>query len=110
MNYKDYVFNKLKQFNESDIIISEHALIRMYQRQINKNEVIKNLLNPKRLKYVIREEDCLSDGEKFDCYFEYSASLCHRYVIIIKENLIVITVVKINRRWQKLAEKKLKNK
>jgi len=77
----------------------------MIQRQIDKEEVIENIINPKRLMYAIRDE---SKQDKYDCFFSYTKTICHRYVLIIKKNIIVVTVVKINRRWQKIAEKKLK--
>jgi len=110
MNDKDYVINKLKQFHRQDIIISKHALVRIVQRQIDKEEIIENIINPKRLEYAIREKADRKDEEKFDCYFGYGKRLCHRYVIVIKNNVVVVTVVKINRVWQKIAEKKLKNR
>ena len=71
MNKKGYVINKLKQFHKQDIIISKHALVRITQRQIDKKEIIENIINPKRLEYAIREKADRKDEEKFDCYFGY---------------------------------------
>ncbi|MBW2966323.1 DUF4258 domain-containing protein [Candidatus Woesearchaeota archaeon] len=110
MNYKDVLKNKLKRYKKEDIIITYHAIIRIRQRQIDESEIIENLLNPKRLEYAIKGEAESEEEEKFDCYFGYSNTLCHRYVIVIKNNVVVVTVVKINRRWQKIVEKKLKNR
>ena len=107
-NFKEYLANKLKSYSEKDIIISSHAKIRMFQRQINKKEVIDNIINPKRLEYAIKEKAKETTEEKFDCYFSYSKTQCHRYVILIKINVVVVTVIKINRRWQKNVETKLK--
>ena len=110
-NYRDYVIKRLKKFTKKDIVITKHALIRIKQRQINEEEIIENIINPKRLKYAVKEEARLKGEDKFDCYFGYTKTLCHRYVIIIKDDkVVVVTVVKINRRWQRIAEKKLKNK
>lgn len=107
-NYKDYLLKKLKLYSREDIVISSHAEIRMIQRQINKDEVIDNIINPKRLDYAIKEKAEVESEEKFDCYFGYSKTQCHRYVLIVKHNVVVVTVIKINRRWQKIVETKLK--
>jgi len=109
MNYKEYVKKRLKDFGEDEIYITEHAQIRMNQRQLNIDEVMENIINPKRLDYAIREIITQS-YEKYDCYFGYSRTLCHRYVIRIKKNVVVITAIKINRRWQRLIEKKLRKR
>jgi hypothetical protein len=107
-NYKDYLLLKLSTFSKEDIIITTHAEIRMFQRQINKEEVINNILIPKRLKYALKENAEHEIEEKFDCYFEYSKTQCHRYVLVIKYNIIVVTIIKINRRWQRIVEQKLR--
>jgi len=109
MNYKDYVVKRLKSFKREDVIISYHAMIRLAQRQISDEEIIENVINPKRLEYAIKEKSAAPDEEKFDCYFGYSKSRCHRYVLVIKDKIIIITAVKIDRRWQKIAEKKLRS-
>jgi hypothetical protein len=69
MNYKDHVIDLLRRFSRKDIIITAHTLIRLEQRQIDKEEVIENIINPKRLKIAIKEQDTLPGEEKFDCYF-----------------------------------------
>jgi hypothetical protein len=107
-NYKIYLIKKLKLYSVRDIKITSHAEIRMIQRQINKEEVLNNIINPKRLEYAIKEDSQKLNEEKFDCYFGYSKTQCHRYVLVIKCNVIVVTIIKINRRWQRIVEKKLK--
>ncbi len=108
MNYKDYLISRLKTFTRDKIIITDHVLIRLIQRQIDIEEIYTNLLNPKRLEYAIKEKAESSTEEKFDCYFGYSKTQCHRYVIVLRTNVIVVTAVKLNRRWQRIAEQKLK--
>ncbi len=108
MNYKDYVKEKLKLFHKEDIILSDHALIRIMQRQINSEEIIENIINPIRLEYAVKENAESPNEEKFDCYFGYSKTQCHRYVLVIKDKVIVVTAIKINRRWQRIIETKLK--
>jgi hypothetical protein len=109
MNYKDTVIEKLKLFSKEDIIISHHTRIRLCQRQISEQEIVENIINPRRLEYAVKEEAKNPGEEKFDCYFGYSKTLCHRYVLVIKDKVIVITIVRINRKWQIIAEKKMKN-
>ena len=108
MNYKDQVAEKLKLFKKEDISFTTHALVRMRQRQISEEEVVENLINPVRLQYAVKEEAQAAEEEKYACYFGYSPNLCHKYVIIITSSLLIVTVVKINRRWQIIAEKKIK--
>ena len=79
----------------------------MIQRQIDESEVVENIINPKRLEYAIKEV-ALGSEEKFDCYFGYSKTQCHRYVIVLKKDVVVVTVIKLNRRWQRIVESKLK--
>lgn len=107
----DYVFERLSSFNECDIVFSTHAQIRMKQRQIDASEVIKNIMNPTQLVYATKPRTKNDDDEnKFDCYFNHSKNQCHKYVLLIKDSVLVVTVIKINRRWQRIVEKKLKNK
>ncbi len=101
MTLIDTLKERLKIYSRDQIIISNHAFIRMVQRQITEEEIIENILNPRRLEYVVEE-----DVDKFDCYFGYSKTLCHRYIIVLKNNLIVVTAIKINRRWQSAAERR----
>jgi hypothetical protein len=102
-NYKDEIVKILKLFDREKVIISEHARIRIIQRQLSVEEIIENIINPVRLEYAIKETK-----NKYDCYFGYSKTQCHRYILLIKNNILVITAIKINRRWQKIVEKKLK--
>jgi len=39
--------------------------------------------------------------KKYDCYFAYSKHLYHRYAIILNEKVLIVTIIKINRDWQK---------
>jgi len=108
MNYKDYVINKLSTFKKEDVILTDHTRIRIIQRQLKVEDIIENIINPKRLEYAIKDKAESPNEEKFDCYFGFSKSQCHRYVLVIKNKVIVVTAIKINRRWQKIVEKKLK--
>lgn len=110
MNCKDSVIAKLASFSRQDIFFSDHALIRLRQRQITKDEVISNLLNPSSLIFAGKQQADKPNEEKYNCFFKCSANRFHRYAIVIKNNVLVVTVIKLNLRWQKTAEKKLKNR
>ena len=102
-NYRVGLIKKLRAFSIEDIIISEHAMVRIKQRQLDINEIKENIINPKRLKYAIKQFPLKKGEAKYDCYFDYSKNLCHRYVIVIRKNIIVVTAIKINRRWQNIV-------
>jgi hypothetical protein len=98
MNYKNYIIDKLKNYDYNQIIITSHAKEQAIFRNIEIAEIIKNILNPFRLSYAVKQEATSLKEEKFDCYFGYSNTQCHRYILVIKNSCIVCTVIKINRR------------
>ena len=105
MNYKHIVTEKLKKYKKEDIIITEHAYEQAIFRSINIDEIKENIINPKRLFYAIKQTAQKEGEEKYDCYFGYSKTQCHRYIIVINNKCIVCTVIKINRRWQHIVER-----
>ena len=105
MNYKEQLIEKLKNYSKEQIIITNHAKLQAAFRQIDLDEIRENILKPKRLVYAERETAEKEGEEKYDCYFGYSKTLCHRYIIVINQNCIICTVIKINRRWQYKVEK-----
>lgn len=108
MNYKDYVIEKLKKYKKGDIIITYHAKFQAEFRQISVEEVKDNLINPKRLVSAVKEEAKHENEEKFDCLFDYGKNTAHRYIITINSRVIIVTVIKINRKWQYLVERHAK--
>ena len=107
MNCKDYLIRLLKKYKkEEDIEIDPHAELRAGQRNIDLDEVKDNILNPsKRLSFANRLES-ESDGlEKYKCYFGYSKTQCQIYIIKTNKKVVVKTIIKLNKRWQKKAEK-----
>lgn len=108
MNYKDLLKEKLKKFKKEDIIITDHAYEQAIFRCIDIEEIKNNIVNPIKLQFASKQEAKRSSEEKYDCYFGYSKTQCHRYVIVINSRCIVCTVVKINRRWQHIVEKNAK--
>lgn len=105
MNAKDSLIKKLKGYSKKDIIFTTHAKVRAVQRGLDLEEVKDNIANPRRLVYAVKQEARKSGEHKFDCYFLYSKTLCHRYVLIINRRIIICTAIKINRRWQNVVEK-----
>ena len=108
MNYKEILKEKLKKYKKAGIIITPHAEVQAIFRQISLEEIKENVINPKRLSYAIKQEAKKEVEEKYDCYFGYSNTQCHRYVLVIDGKCVVCTVVKIDRRWQHIAEKNAK--
>jgi hypothetical protein len=105
MNYKDIVIQKLKKYKKEDIIITNHAIEQAVFRGIRLEEVKENLINPQRLAYAEKQEALKKDEEKYNCYFGYSNTQCHRYAFTVNKKCIVVTIMKIKRRWQHEVEK-----
>ncbi len=92
---------KLKQYNKKDIIITKHADLQAFVREVNLEEVKNNIINPEKLVYAQKQESQKLDKEKYDCYFAYSKHLYHRYALVLNGKVIIVTIIKINRDWQK---------
>jgi hypothetical protein len=109
VNYKEYLLRKLKQFGKDDIILTNHAKLQADFRGIDPEEVEKNILNPTRLAFAGKQKAQKKGEEKYDCYFGYSKTQAHRYILVLSKGKIIIpTVVKINRRWQHKVKKHAK--
>jgi len=108
MNPLDEFKKKLSRYSEKDVIFTKHAKIRLLQRNISLDEVKRNILNPKHLLFAKGQKAKRGREQKYDCYFIFSKGICHRYVLIANKKIIICTVIKINRRWQKRVEKHAK--
>ena len=91
---------KLAQYSERDIIFTSHAEIRALFRNIDLDEVKNNILNPEKLAKVIGDEG----KRKYECYFAYSRTYCHKYVLALNSKVIIVTVININRDWQRMLK------
>ena len=69
----------LAKYGEEDIIFTSHAEIRALFRNIDLDEIKNNILNPEKLANVIGDER----KEKYECYFAYSRTHCHKYVLAL---------------------------
>lgn len=108
-NYKDIVIKKLKNFTKNDIIFTPHSELKAEMRGLDPEEIKNNITNPKRLVYAGKQKANNKGEEKYNCYFGYSKTQAHRYVIVINikaKKLIIVTTIKINRRWQHKVEKR----
>jgi len=92
---------ELKKYKKSDIVITDHAELQAFTRDVDLEEVKENVVNPVRLVYIKRQEAKYKGEEKYDCYFAYSKHLYHRYALTINAKIIIVTIIKINRDWQK---------
>jgi len=97
---------KLKTYKKEEIIIKYHAEIRAIVRDIDLDEVKENITNPKRLVYAEKQEAIKKNEEKYNCYFAYSKDMCHRYVLTVNSKIIIVTIIKINRAWQRIIGRK----
>jgi hypothetical protein len=80
--------------------VTKHAEIRAMHRNIKIEEVISNILSPEKLVFIKEQEK-----EKYECYFEYSKDFCHKYILVTNGKVIRVTIISINRGWQKAIGK-----
>jgi|SRR3989344_2028345 len=92
---------KLKSYKKEDIIFTEHSKLQAFIREVDLEEVKENVVNPTKLVYAKEQEAKYKNEEKYDCYFAYSKHLYHRYALTINRKIIIVTIIKINRDWQK---------
>ncbi|RMF89995.1 MAG: DUF4258 domain-containing protein [Methanobacteriota archaeon] len=104
-NCKDELIAKLKGYRSEDLIFTSHAKIQAVVRGIDLREVKDNILNPRRLAFAEKQPAQREGEEKYDCYFAYSKTQAHRYILTLNKKVIIVTVIKINRRWQQRFEK-----
>ncbi len=97
----DELKNKLKSYKKEDIIITRHAELQAFSRDVELKEVILNITNPEKLVFTKKQESQKQNEEKYDCYFAFSKHLYHRYILTINGKIIIVTIIKINRDWQK---------
>jgi len=95
---------KLKSYTFRDIIIKKHAKEQAEIRQINVKDVIDNILHPDKLVFVERQEAKHIMEQKYNCYFAYSDNYYHRYIIVLNGKLLIVTIIGINRNWQRAVE------
>lgn len=107
-NVNEEVAALLKKARKEDILFDDHARMQSAVRGIDREEVIRNLLNPSKM-FFAREQPARGENErKFDCYFGISKRWAHRYVIVINGKLLIITVIRVRKKWQKRVDRHAK--
>lgn len=96
-NFKE----KLRSYSKEDIIFTNHTRIRALMREIDLEEVKENIINPVRLVYFREQNSQREKEHKYECYFSYSKNYCHKYVLTINGKIIIVTIININRDWQR---------
>ncbi|RME77735.1 hypothetical protein D6774_03495 [Candidatus Woesearchaeota archaeon] len=91
----DDIKRRLATFTEQEIILTTHAQAQAMFRGGLIREVKENIINPRSLSYAIRQEARKAGEEKYDCYFGYSKTQCHRYILVLTEKCVVCTIIKI---------------
>ena len=94
-----------RRYKKEDIIITKHAEIQAYIREIDLEEVKENITNPEKLVYAEEQSHEKQGGKKYNCYFAYSNNLYHRYILTMNGKIIIVTIIKINRKWQRIVER-----
>ena len=98
---------KLRKISNYEIEFTEHAELRLLQRQIDKNQAISHIRNPDCLKLAERlfTREC---KEKYKLWFVPFNRIAYIYVIVINHSerrIIVKTAIKQRLMWQKRVER-----
>jgi len=101
INYKEEVINQLKRYSADHIVFTKKDIDEQLKvRRLTKDEIIHNIINPKNLIFAQKQEREFR-GQKetrFNCYFLFSRSRAHRYVLKFEDKLKVITAIPIGRK------------
>ncbi len=97
----------LKRYSREQVAFNEpHITERCLWRNITKEEILQCLLSLHALVYAGEQESKSPFERKYDLYFVLSNTRAYRIVAVLREkSLYVITVIKINRRWQGMVSK-----
>ncbi len=68
--------------------------------------MLENILNPENLVYAEKQPALKLGEEKYNCYFRISMVETHRYILVLGKKVIVPTVIRVNRRWQSVVERR----
>jgi hypothetical protein len=100
--------SKLRTYRREEIIVTRHAVLRARIRKIHLEDIKENIVNPEKLVFA-EQQTAQKEGEKkYNCYFAISKEVSHRYVLVTDGKVIIVTIIWINKNWQKIVENKIK--
>lgn len=105
----DYSETVKKLLTESKftLILTEHATIRLEQRQIPENDVRENITNPKKLVFAKKRKKAREHEESYQCYFKQSKNLTQVYGLAFNFNensIYLVTAFKGRPKLQKMVK------
>jgi len=110
-NSKAEVLNLLKNYKEERIVFPKTGIEeQLSNRSITKDQIIKNLIIPKNLVFAEKQERKFrgSIDIRYNCYFLFSKSKAHRYILSFGDKLKVITAIPLGRKTlNKISAKKI---
>lgn len=95
---------RLNTYKEKDIVITDHARKQAEVRNIDIHEVIRNITQPDKLVFAEEQPAKHKNESKYNCYFAYAENYYHRYILVLDGKVLIVTIIGINRRWQKAIE------
>jgi hypothetical protein len=100
---KEEVAEKLKRYKSEDIILTNHAIWRSLERDVDMEELKRDLLDPKELYAAQRLKAKGEREEKFKCFFKKSNRTTIIAVIVINLRILVITVTNRKRKLGRMV-------
>lgn len=100
-NCKEEMLKYLRMYEREDIIFTKKNIEEQLAiRRLAKEEIIGNLLNPKKLIFAEKQEREFKGKkeDRYNCYFIFSKSRAHRYVLSFNDKLKVITAIPLGRK------------
>lgn len=73
---------------------------------VDLDQVKENVVNSQSLVFAEKQDSKNPGEEKYNGYFASSKNVSHRYVLTVNGKVIIVTIIKINRDWQRMLEKK----
>ncbi|MBI3413151.1 MAG: DUF4258 domain-containing protein [Candidatus Aenigmarchaeota archaeon] len=101
----------LKGYKRHEIEFGPHSSIRMTERELQEEEIIKNLLNPDKL-IDLEEQPAKREGErKFKLIFEKSNTSSLIVIVVLKPShkIKIPTVIHRMRKWHKVIKDRQKS-
>ncbi len=101
----------LRKYKVKDIVFTKKGIEEQLTiRRLTKEEIIENLTNQKRLVFADKQERTFQGKKdtRYNCYFLFSKSKAHRYVLSFNDKLKVLTAIPLGRKTlNKMSIKKI---